>query len=220
MVAPDTIITNRFTIVFLLFLSLLAGGIETAAAQDANRLEAFLASVKKHSESVSSLSCKLTQERHLAMFSRPVLFQGRLAIVRPKKLRWQFTEPIPSTLLFSGSRGMRCQEGSEPVSFDLESDPVMKVVAEQLWTWLSSDYSGLQDKYNLEFESDSTLIVTPREVGFSQTIDRILIRFHPDHGQPERVEILEQGGDKTILLFHDFIFDEHLPETLFTSCRD
>lgn len=102
-----------------------------------------------------------TQEKQLAMFDAPVKFRGRLAMEPPDRLRWEFTSPIPSALIFNGSSGLRCSDGAEPAHFSLKDDPVMKVVAEQLWLWLGGDYSSLENRYLLEKKGEASLLVTP-----------------------------------------------------------
>ncbi len=205
---------------FLLTLILCISVSPTPAAEMDKDLQSFLKEINNHSKMIKSLSCKLTQEKHLALFSKPVIFHGRLAIVRPEKLRWEFSQPISSILLFNGSKGLRCNDGVPPVHFDLDSDPVMKIVAEQLWTWLSSDYEKLAGQYRLELKEETKLLLTPLETNFSDFISQIIISFHPENKQPERVEIREPGGDKTILFFYDFELDLPLEDSLFNKCSN
>ncbi len=192
-----------------------------SAGADSGReegLDALLSDIQNKSNQFQSLTCQFSQERHLSLFSRPVLFKGTLAIIRPDHLRWEFRDPVPSVLIFSGNMGLRCTDNTPPVHFDLASDPIMRMVAEQLWTWLNGNYKKLEDTYAVSLRAPSSLLITPKDQGVAGFIQSIAITFSTESRQPELVEITEPGGDKTIIRFHDFIFNVQLPAATFTQC--
>lgn len=180
--------------------------------------ENLVTRLQSHSKSITSFQASFQQEKILAMFSRPVLFSGRLTIVRPDRLRWEFTRPTISALIFAGDQGLRCDENGQSASFDLRSDPVMRVVAEQLWLWLGGDYSRLNEKYELVEQDASTLQVFPRQSGVKEYIEQVTIRFDPTLLQPELVEIHEAGGDRTRIHFSSYTVNGQYPQKLFTGC--
>ena len=69
-------------------------------AEDNGKLSSFIHDVEAKAATVKTLTCTLKQERHLAIFARPVIFRGRMALEKPDKLRWEFTSPIASVLIF------------------------------------------------------------------------------------------------------------------------
>ena len=195
--------------------------IPVRAGADSGRdggLDALLLDIQTKSNQFESLTCKFTQERRLSLFNQPVLFHGTLAIIRPDHLRWEFIDPVPSVLIFSGNMGLRCTDNTPPVHFDLASDPIMRMVAEQLWTWLNGNYKKLEDTYTVSLRAPSSLLITPKDHGFAAFIQSIAITFSTESRQPELVEITEPGGDKTIIRFHGFIFNTQLPAATFTQC--
>lgn len=205
-----------FTLYIFLIISLLV--IKSAMAADDRSVLPLLDEIQARSTQVQSFSCKFTQERHLALFAKPVIFHGLLFLIRPDHLRWEFTDPIPSVLIFSGDKGMRCNDNAPPVHFDLTSDPVMRLVAEQLWTWLDSNYGKLEQMYSVKQQGDSTLVITPKEQAMADFIATITILFSNESKQPELVEITEPGGDLTRIHFHDYNLNVVLTEKLFVEC--
>lgn len=205
---------------FLLFILCLSVIINTsvALAVEERSLESFLAKIQEASDRVCSFSCTFTQEKHLAMFAQPVLFQGRLAIIRPDKLRWEFTHPVPSVLILSGERGIRCNDQVAPVHFQLADDPVMKMVAGQLWYWFGGKYSRLSEKYTVEKQGPATLVITPGNKAESEYISSVKIVFDEQLLQPKIVEIAEAGGDLTRIIFSSPVINSELSEDLFTDC--
>jgi len=191
-----------------------------SSGADKMELADFLAEVQSAADQVTSFSSTFTQERHLALFAKPVIFHGRLTIVRPEKLRWEFTDPVPSILVFNGGKGLRCNDQSPPVHFSLASDPVMKTVAEQLWLWLGGDYSKIAERYLMEMKGASGLIITPKEKSIGEYIAAVRIDFNRKTKQPAQVDIIEPGGDFTRIIFHSYTLNAELPDALFTRCGE
>ena len=191
---------------------------QPASAAEADELSSFLAEIQAASDQVRSFSSEFVQERRLALFAEPVLFHGSLTVVRPDRLRWEFTSPVPSVLIFSGERGMRCNDNAPPVNFDLGSDPVMRTVAEQLWLWLGGDYSRLNDLYRMEKSGPSSLRITPKDGAVSEYVSAVTITFNKTSRQPEKVEIADPGGDTTIITFRSYVMNSNTPDILFTLC--
>ena len=206
-------------LLFLAAVSLLPGFIGSAAADDTD-LDVFLDRIQQVSDTVHSFSCSFSQEKRLALFSAPVSFQGKLYIDRPDKLRWEFIAPVPSALLFDGNEGRRCDDQMASSRFNLATDPVMSIVAKQLWLWLGGDYQGIDKLYSLEKEGASTLVVTPTDNDTGQYISSVRISFDEMSLQPRKVEISEAGGDLTIIAFHDPVINTELAVTLFKDCRN
>lgn len=189
-------------------------------ASEAGSATEFLAGIQEKASGISSFTCSFQQTRHMAMFTKPVRFSGRLMVAKPDKLRWEFLTPIPSALLFNGNKGLRCNDQAAPVPFDLQSDPVMQVVARQLWLWLRADYAQLHDEYSLRLTGPETLEVTPLDSGMAQYISKVVLLFDPVTGHPRQVTITEPGGDLTEIAFQTYHLNPQLTQAVFTSCDD
>ncbi|MBU0729655.1 MAG: outer membrane lipoprotein carrier protein LolA [Proteobacteria bacterium] len=203
------------TIVFLLLILLQV----PALGSESQDLDRFLEKVERKSSEIQSFTCNFRQERHLSIFTRPVIFEGELFLVRPSQLRWEFLRPVPSVMIFNGSKGMRCSGKSEPQQFDLATNPVMKMVSSQLWNWMDGSYGKMQDAYRIELAAAGTGIrLQPIDERLARAIAEIRIDFEPVTLQPEKVEIFEQGGDRTVISFSSYLPNISLDESLFTRC--
>ncbi|MBU0483428.1 MAG: outer membrane lipoprotein carrier protein LolA [Proteobacteria bacterium] len=205
---------------FLLFSSVVASGPVLAVAEEgATDLESFLQKIELNSASINSFSCDFIQVRHLAIFPQPVKFSGRLTLSRPDRLRWEFITPLPSVLVLNGKKGLKCNDRGPVLEFDLALDPVMRVVAAQLWAWTSGSYRELQDDFDFELLPGPSLVFAPVQKGAASFIGKIKVVFDPEFLQPLEVEITEPGGDRTALFFSGYQRNIDLPATLFTECR-
>ncbi|CAG36574.1 outer membrane lipoprotein carrier protein LolA [Desulfotalea psychrophila] len=203
-------------IILTLFFCLVAS---MALASEEEELNTFLHKIQQTSRQAEAFSTDFIQEKHLAMLNKPVIFRGHLSLIRPDKLRWQFTSPLPSALIFNGEQGMRCDSEGEATPFLLSSDPVMRVVAEQLWNWLGGDYLKLSKLYRLsKMEPASLVIHFDKEGAISKILSRVTIRFNEKSLQPEQVKIVERGGDFTRIFFKNPQLNIPLADDLFSRC--
>lgn len=207
----------RFSGLLFLFLFLLLSPV-SAAATAQNELEHFLQTIQDRSDQISSFTTDFIQEKKLSLFADSVLFRGNLSIVRPDQLRWEFTFPVASVLILTGDHGIRCNDTADPERFQLSRDPVMKMVAKQLWLWLGGDYKKLNRHHRLETTGPYTLLITPQNQSTADYIESVTIVFDEKTLQPLQVEMREQGGDSTRISFHSSIVNAEIPEKLFTDC--
>jgi len=197
----------------------MVGSVPVTAAESNPGLEDFLQRVEQNSAAINSFSCDFIQVRHLAIFPQPVKFSGRLSLARPDRLRWEFIKPIPSVLVLNGKKGLKCDDGGPIRKFNLDSDPVMRMVAAQLWAWTSGSYRDIKDDFDFDLLPGPSLAFSPVNNGSGSFVSKIKVVFEPDFLQPMSVEISEPGGDRTIITFSGYQRNLALPSSLFTECR-
>jgi outer membrane lipoprotein-sorting protein len=190
-----------------------------SVASAGSSLESFLDQVETRAGSTRSFKCDFRQERHLSIFPKPVIFTGQLLLERPDRLRWDFVDPIPSSLILNGRSGIKCEPHGGKMFFSLDNDPVMRLVAKQLWSWTGGTYRDLADDFDLELSAGDTLIMTPVKKSGGHFIRKINVRFDPDTLQPAQVTIEEPGEDKTVLFFSNFHINIQLPDMFFADCQ-
>jgi len=181
-------------------------------------LQHLLNDIETQVRDTRSVQCSFEQERNLAIFAQPVIFTGRMVLSRPDRLRWENIAPIPSVLIFNGREGQRCNDDAPPVHFDLQKDPVMNMVARQIWTWVDGNYDKLQEDYNLALTGDDVLELSPKPGSAESLIAAIRITFDRHSLQPRIIRIDETGGDSTVIRFSDYQLNRDVDNALFTTC--
>ena len=88
--------------------------------------------------SVQSLSGQFTQTSRLKLFRRELTSHGRFFFQRPRKVRWEYVDPDPSTLTLDGDRATLRTPGVAPQTFDLARDATMRAVFDQIFLWLGA----------------------------------------------------------------------------------
>lgn len=209
------LIITYFILIFLITLSASAD----PSIEKKNNLAPFIEEIRKKSQQIHTLHCHFTQEKDLSVFAKPIVFKGILVLQRPDKLRWEFTAPVPSALLFNGNQGQRCDENNRVDRFAIDSDPAMKVVASQLLSWLNGEYNTLQNSYSFSLQEPGVLLLKPLQKQAKEYIDSVTIHFENDNLQPQSVLIKEEDGDSTHIIFSNHQFNPSLPPSTFRQCK-
>jgi len=181
-------------------------------------LDLLLSEIQKRVDTTKTVQCTFGQERNLSVFAQPILFAGKMELSRPDKLRWENLTPIPSVLIFAGDKGLRCNDDAPPVHFELEKDPMMRMVAEQIWTWVDGDYAKLRSKYDITLSGEHEIKLIPQNEEFADTITSVRVTFDSQSLQPETIHIQETEGDSTTIRFANYRLNQPVNDTLFSTC--
>lgn len=180
--------------------------------------EAVLDDLRKAAQGIHSVSAEFVQRKKLEMFDEVMVSKGRLALVKPDRLRWEYLEPVASGFALKGGKGRRWNEMIGRMDgFDIRQDPVMQVIVDQLLAWTNADLERMRRDFTLRVASAEPvrLVLRPRVPAVGGYIERITIQYAPDKRSIRHVEVLEPGGDSTQLEFQNVRIDTPLPEDLF-----
>jgi len=67
------------------------------------RLTADLAELDRTSKGTQQLDGEFTQHNRMKLFKQELVSKGRLSFSAPRKVRWEYTSPDPSTLILDGN---------------------------------------------------------------------------------------------------------------------
>ena len=190
----------------LLFFFVLAG---SAHADLIEKLETS-------SKDLQTLSGDFTQRNKLKLFKQELKSKGRFFFQRPRKIRWEYLEPDPSTLILDGNLATLRTPGAKPQVFDLEKDATMRAVFDQLVTWLGpGSLAQAQSDYELVAQG-TTLILTPRPASpVAKAFTRIELRLDPKTLLMRSILLTEKNGDEKEITFTRVNRNAALPKDAF-----
>lgn len=187
------------TLLFLLWMTPWASWAAPAAGDDA----AVLAQLQRLAADVDTLQSDFVQEKHLAMFQEVLHSRGRFYFARPDRLRWELTEPVAAGFVLDGGKGRRWNARSgrqEP--FELSREPVLQLVAEQLFAWAGADFERLRRSYRIAVVQRTPVVLKLEPLaGAGGYLDHLRVAFAEDGRHVAMVEVHEQGGDFTRIRF-------------------
>lgn len=169
---------------------------------------------------VETLSSQFRQEKYLSMFAETLQSSGQFYYQRPDQLRWELLQPVVSGFVLKGQKGRRWHarvKGSE--SFKLDQDPAMSLIAEQLFAWARADLDWLQQHYRIDMVSEQPirLRLTPPQGQTGGFLNHLMIQFAQSASYVAEVEIHEQDGDYTRIIFNDTQMNTPIESELFAG---
>ncbi|ALC16004.1 outer membrane lipoprotein-sorting protein [Desulfuromonas soudanensis] len=206
---------KRLTVASLILLFAL--GTPAGAEKPPDPLDPVLVRIEGLASGVRTLESDFVQEKHLAVFQEVLLSRGRFYYAREDRLRWELLTPVQSGFVLNGESGRRWHSRTgESETFDLNSDPVMKIVAGQLLAWTRADFPALRREYRIVLldEAPVRLRLEPT-TGAAGFIDYLQIVFSTDGRHVQGVEIHEKDGDFTRIRFENTRVNTTLAKDLF-----
>jgi outer membrane lipoprotein-sorting protein len=207
-----------FALLFLTLAAAIPGAFAQNQAKPAAAASTVFSRIEKTAGEVKSLTSDFVQEKHLNMFKSVIVSKGRFNFSKPDKLRWELTSPVSSGFVLSGNKGRRWHERTgRSENFDINQEPVMKLVSDQLFAWARADFTKLQREYRISVLSESPVSLrleplSPATAGF---LDHLLITFSSDNRYVRSVEVHEKDRDFTRIRFINTTVNKPLQPDLF-----
>lgn len=177
-------------------LALLAAGTLQSAAEetpwDFARLMAELAQVQ-------TSRARYSEVRHVAALSRPLALSGTLYYSRPARIEKHQILPFKEMVRVDHQQLTVEREGKTR-TIALASSPLVAALVESLRATLAGDGAELERLYAVQVEGEKerwALKLKPRDTEVAGVIDSINIAG--SGSQVSRVEILEPGGDSSVM---------------------
>lgn len=172
---------------------------------DATRVRRAIEKIERQSARIRSLSAALVQEKHLALFEKPLVLRGNLHLQKPDRFAFRIDSPLRSTMVIVGDELRQWDEDSGEVqTISLADNPGFKLVLRQMRGWLSGSYSSMLGEYDATVLRDEPieLAFVPRENALAHgTVERVRVAFEADARHLREIEILDRQGDRTVFRF-------------------
>jgi outer membrane lipoprotein-sorting protein len=182
----------------------------TFAAPDDLQLVAdpqpILQDLQRKMSSLDSVYFKLTQERHLKLFTEPLKSEGFMLIERPDKIRWETTAPYQSILL--GDKISVAQfefSDGKWEKLKLGFPQMLKRVMEQMSLMNQGRLDALTGDYTISVATNSSVAVVtlvPKEENARAVLSSLEIKMLPDFSATREVVMNEPDGDFTRIIFN------------------
>ncbi len=187
---------------------------------DADRLGQVLEQIRQNSRANSSFRCRMVQVKRLKFFQEPVVFRGWISSSRELGVRLDFSEPVPSSVIITAEKLIRCSEEGRAETYPLSGNQAAQQIFQQVMTWFMFDTSALERRYSITLLDDSpTLEIIPADQAIRRYITGIRVRFGPEMNFPRSILIDEEGGDSTEIILSECSSGIDFDSALFKECR-
>jgi outer membrane lipoprotein-sorting protein len=200
-----------FTILAIICLVLTSSGASLYASTNA---QDFLAKFEDRFSLINTLQADFVQEKELSLFNRKIVIKGVLCFDKPDIFAWHVTEPIVYSMVIDGKTIRQWDEETRKVqTLHVESNPALQTMIVRMREWFTGNFTGFLEDYDVKIESEvpAIIIFVPKKTSpAADVIERVRIIFKGDGSYLDQIEISEKGGDNTVLIFGDVVFNEPL----------
>ena len=211
---------TRFFLVILSMIFIVSASLSSAQCEtkQTGLSSPLFSRLEESAVGVKTLASDFVQEKHLSMFKTVLVSKGRFYFKKPDQLRWELTEPVASGFVLNGHKGRRWHERTgRSETFDINQEPVMKLVSDQLFAWAKPDFAWMQREYRITVldESPVSLRLEPLSPAVGGFLHHLLITFSTDGKYVRSVEVHEKDGDFTRIRFVNTAVNKSLRSDLF-----
>jgi outer membrane lipoprotein-sorting protein len=187
---------------FLSVVSALSGAALSGAAR-ADDVADALREITRARAGVQTLVGAFTQERTIGLLATVVKSEGEMTLVRPDRLRWELRPPDAITY-WIGPEGIAYATPSGGGSAGKSAAGRFGAVLGDLMTLLGGDLSTLRARYDLTAQKvDGSLVLGARPTAdeVKKHVASLTLRLPKDLWAVSRIEIEENGGDRSVIVF-------------------
>lgn len=150
------------------------------------------------------------QDKTLHELPRPLRSSGHFLFVRDTGIVWSVTEPFASELVITRERLIQ-RDGDSEVTLAASQQPAVEMIAQIFFALFSLDFDTLSSLFTLSAPAEQSehwrFQLTPLQR--AGNIARIDVQGAED---VERIELIEDNGDTTVILLDNVIVSAQPPD--------
>lgn len=213
---------KKFLTLGTVLLTLAARAADDTSLQPVADPRPLLQDLQRKMSTLTSVYLEFTQERHLKLFTEPLVSEGVMLIDKPDQIRWETTAPYQSILL--GNRRSVAQferTDGEWKKLKLGFPQMLKRVMDQMTMMHQGRIEALTNEFTTTLSTGSVAVVTmvPKDENMRSMLASLEIRLQPDFSTTREVVMHEPGGDLTRIIFNREKRDAKFPAGSFDQTK-
>lgn len=169
---------------------------------------ALARSVQAYYDRTHDFEAGFVQTYSYAAFGRTQTSRGTLRVKKPGKLRWDYTEPAPKTIVVNGARLVQYEPEANQAYVDEHFDATAMSAAV---TFLLGTGS-LEKEFDLGTDGPGQLVLTPKAP--DARVDRIVLTVAPS-GEVSATRVVDGSGNVNAITFRALRRNVGLSDRLF-----
>jgi outer membrane lipoprotein-sorting protein len=174
--------------------------------------------IKEASSEIVTLAGDFVQRKKIRILKDMQDSSGKLYYQKPNSLRWEVLEPVTMGFVVNGKQGKKWRgKNGKKIRFDVEREPIIGVISNQVFAWAKGDFDYLYKGYELIIMNEEPVEIKllPLSSMEKKYIKSIVLTFSETGGYVKRIEINERKGDSTQIIFTNMVANASLSEDIF-----
>ncbi len=208
----------RKTGIILILLCLSAGSIFADSSIKGTQIETVVREISKRQAKITTIQADFRQEKSLSMLAEPEISSGTFVFARPNKVRWNYQQPRPVTMLIADG-WMTTYYPSLKKAEKLE----VRGVQDRIFRYMGAAAGAIDDLssyFDFRFVDAKasptyTLELEPKTKMLARRVQRIKIWIDKTSYLTTGVEYVEGNGDTTHYEFSNIRVNEPVEDGRF-----
>ncbi|SHF94929.1 outer membrane lipoprotein carrier protein [Salegentibacter echinorum] len=176
----------------------------------------FQKEITTKTNDLQSLEANFIQTKRIKMITGENISKGKLYYKAPKTLKWEYAEPKVYELLFIDGE-LHLKDVGEKSRRNLGSnklfDKMAKLITGSVNGKLLQDNESFEVSYS-RCEGKVQALIIPKDAQLQEMFSEIHLLFNTKK-VVEKVSLMEQSGDATIIDFKDIKVNQPIPDSIF-----
>ncbi len=174
---------------------------------------------KKFSEEgkkVQSIRSSFIQEKNLAVLEEKIISNGKFWFQREKKVRIEYHKPFRYLMIINGDQVLIRDEQKES-KISTHSNKLFQQINRIIVDCVNGAIIDNKDFTSKIFQNEKTYLLemTPISKAIKEFFQKIIVVVNKKDWTVVSIQLVEPGGDDTLIHFSDKALNEKIDETLF-----
>ena len=170
-----------------------------AAQRQAGNAEEMIEEICDAASGIRSMQCKFRQTKNLSLLATEMVSTGRM-YYKEGMLRWEYLSPYRYIFIINGERVLLDSPSGSNV-IDTKTNKMFDGIANIMMNSLTGNIMDTEEFDTLILEEKEGWIaeLIPVKKEMQQFFTKVRLHINPVEKSVEKVELLEKGGDTTLI---------------------
>lgn len=180
-------------------------------------LESFRSSFTSETQKVFSIKSDFTQEKNLSILSEKIISRGKFWFRRENLVRMEYQHPFQYLMIMNGNY-VYIKDGQQENKISIKSNKLFQKINKITVDCIKGSILNNTDFKVVAFENQQQYLLemTPVTTGMSEFFLRIEVTIDRKDYSVIRINMIEPGGDNTIISFQQKELNATIDDSVFS----
>ena len=178
--------------------------------------QVFEQKIIEQSKKIKTLQCAFVQEKTSTLMVEKAVAKGIMLYQSSSMLRWEYTEPTPSTLILNGNNAALLDKNGKKVG----NEKMLKQLGEIIISMVNGNGIAQNKQFSSEvYELDNAqmlVVLTPIQKRLKDFYNKIEMRIDLKTMLANNITLNEKSGDMTVITLTNKVLNIEIPQDKFT----
>ncbi|MCC7030433.1 MAG: outer membrane lipoprotein carrier protein LolA [Chitinophagaceae bacterium] len=180
-------------------------------------ITAFKSAFAAASQKIESIESNFSQVKNLAMLKDKINSKGKFYYKKGNKVRIEYTSPY-TYLMILNNNNMTIRDGQKTSNYNTKSNKIMQSVNNIMLDCMRGSVYGNKEFSVEAFENpkEYLLKMKPMTAVMKKMFANIEVFLDKKDFHVLRLNMIENGGDNSLMSFSNSVMNKNMPDALFT----